>query len=321
MNQNHLQDACTGDFLQRAWRTCWESWFSAEGVNLAYSCKRCVLLTLDAWSRILFMGDPQSSVYFFEYMFADRATAIHFSRATAWGLTIWGLGRTGITAIGLKGKSGCRQVDAEVNIAVLVSWRSHQGLGHNTLRLLVQAVYFCFILPGCQGVDCADLHVVPCWDVMWCGGALTEIQDSRITKAENSHFLLPKRCLQITPCPYCWSCDNIQKSIQNSLIQKDQQETYFCTSYLGHRSHTDDSGFLSLFQPQEQTPEPRIPHLVDKWSVSLPFRYILSAVNCCITTDLFCTIASMWANSSRGRIWVLSKYVLELLNLHFSRSG
>lgn len=50
--------------------------------------------------------------------------------------------------------------------------------------------------------------------------------------------------------------------------------------------HSDDSGFLSLFQPQEQTPEPRILHVVGKWSVLLPLRNILRAVNCCIATDL-----------------------------------
>lgn len=73
-------------------------------------------------------------------------------RLTAWELTVWVPERAGITAIGLRGKSGYRQ------------------LGHNTLRLQVEAVSFSFILPGCYGDDGADLCVAPHWDVMCCVG-------------------------------------------------------------------------------------------------------------------------------------------------------
>lgn len=76
----------------------------------------------------------------------------YLHRLTAWGLTVWGPERAGITAIVLRGKSGYRQ------------------LGHNTLRLQVEAVSFSFILPGCHGDDGADLRVVPHWDVMCCVG-------------------------------------------------------------------------------------------------------------------------------------------------------
>lgn len=242
------------------------------------------------------------------------------NRLTAWGLTIQGLGRAEITAIGLRSKSGCRQADSEVNIAVLVSWRSYRGLGHDTLRLWVQAVYFSFILSRCHGGDGADLYVVPHWDVMWCdvAGALTEIQESHITKGRKCLFLTSQKM------PLNYTLPTLLKlwhHPENSLIQKSEEETCFCTSYLGHIPHSDNSWFLSLFQPQEQRPEPRIHHLVDKCSVLLPFRNILSAVNCCIAADLFCVIASILANSSRGRIWVLSKYVPKLLNLHFSLPG
>lgn len=64
MNQNICKRPVQGTFYRGPEGHVWNL-DSAKGVNLTDSFKRCILLTLDAWSRILFMGDPQSSVYHF----------------------------------------------------------------------------------------------------------------------------------------------------------------------------------------------------------------------------------------------------------------
>lgn len=213
------------------------------------------------------------------------------NRLTPWGLTIWRFGRSGITAVGLRGKSGCRQVDSEVNIAVLVSWWPHQRLGRSTPRLWVQAVVLQFHSPRvkwlwCKPACCSSLR----YDM---AGALVLIQENK-----------GRKCLfcssQKIPLNYAlpillklWHHPEKQFKFIDPGRRKRNPFLYFL--FWTHTTHSDNSWFLSLFQPQEETPEPRIPHLFDRWFVLLPFRNILSAVNCCIAICLFCMIASILA--------------------------